>query len=88
VDAQSSKHTALTSLDDKILTCILKFHMSSNGHSGSDMSSDWLKVLALWLMIGQVEPVTVIDYQMGWDGCKRKPWPQVLRVGTCCQMTC
>lgn len=40
MDAHSS-----TFLDDRMLTCILKFHMSSGGHFGIEMSSDGLKVL-------------------------------------------
>jgi hypothetical protein len=46
VDAQSSKHIALTIHGDKMLTNISKFHMSSDG----------LKVLALCLLAGWVEP--------------------------------
>ena len=88
MDAQSSKHTALAIPGDKMLTCILKFHISRDEHFGSDMSNNWLKVLDLWLMTCQVEPVPLTDCQMGWDGCKKEPWPQVLRVGTCCQTAC
>lgn len=43
MDARSSKHTALAIPGDKMLTCILKFHMSRNEHFGSDMFSVWLK---------------------------------------------
>lgn len=59
VDAKSSKHIALTITGDKMLICILKFHMSRNMHFGSDMSSDGLKVLTLGLLTGKVELVTV-----------------------------
>lgn len=47
--------------------------MSSDGHIRSDMSSRMLKVLALGLLTGHVEPVTVTGCQMGCDGCKEKP---------------
>ena len=53
VDAWSSKHIALTILGDKMLTCIMKFHMSS----------DELKVLALVLLMGQVELVIAHIYK-------------------------
>ena len=46
VDAKSSMHIALTIHGDKMLTNILKLHMSSDG----------LKVLALCLLAGWVEP--------------------------------
>ena len=36
------------------------------------MSSDGLKVFALYLLIGQVEPVTMTDCQMGCDRCKKQ----------------
>lgn len=49
VDAQGSKHIALIITSDKMLICILKFHMSSNMHFGSDMSNNMLKVLTLGL---------------------------------------
>ena len=45
VDAQSFKHTAQIIHNDKLLTSILKFHMSSDKHFGNDMSSDRLEGL-------------------------------------------
>lgn len=61
MDAWSSKYIALTTLGDKMITNIMKFHMSSDRHFRSDMSSDGLKVLAFNLLMGQVELVIVTD---------------------------
>jgi hypothetical protein len=46
------------------MTCILKFHPSSDKHFESDMSIDGLKVLAIYLLTGYVGLVTVTCYQM------------------------
>lgn len=63
VDAWSSKHIALTIHGDNMLTSILKFSMSNDG----------LEVWALGLRTGQVEPMTMTDYQMDCQGCKKQP---------------
>ena len=54
VDAQSFKHTAQIIHNDKLLTSILKFHMSSDKHFGNDMSSDRLEGLDPLSFAGQV----------------------------------
>jgi hypothetical protein len=64
------EHNAWMVLGDKMLTCNLKFHMSSDMHFGNDMSSDGLKVLALYLLTGLVEPMMMTNCQMGCDGGK------------------
>ena len=72
VDAWSSKHTTLTISSEKMLIDILKTTMSSDRHFGSDMSSDGLKVLALCILMGQVQPMILSDCQMGCDRCKKQ----------------
>lgn len=47
MDAQSSKHIALTIHADKMLTCIMELHLLSDMHLGSDMSSDGFDGLGL-----------------------------------------
>ena len=46
--------------------------MSSDEHSGSDLSSDRLKIMVLSLLKGQVGPMIVIGCQMGCEGAKKK----------------
>lgn len=67
-----------------MLIDIQKFHMSSDEHfgsdmssdqhSGSDMSSDGLKALTLGLVMDQVKPMIMNEYQMGCEGCKKQPY--------------
>lgn len=78
MDAESSKHIALTILGDKMLTCTMEIHILSDMRFGSEMSSDGLKVLALSLLTGQVELLTMIDCQMACNECKKQPWFWVL----------
>ena len=46
--------------------------MSSDEHSGSDLSSDRLKIMVLSLLKCQVGPMIVIGCQMGCEGAKKK----------------
>ena len=59
----------------------MKFHMSSDMHFGSDMSSgivrfgpwsfDKLEILVLSLLTCQIASMTMINCQIGCDGCKK-----------------
>lgn len=50
-----------------MLTSILKFHISIDGHFGNNLSSDGLKVLAL-IVTNEMGPMIVIGFQMDNDG--------------------
>ena len=70
MDAWSSKQIALASPSHKMLTSILKFHMSSDMHFGSDMSSDTLTVLTLSRKNQRLvadEPIEVQDFKKFTD---------------------
>ena len=59
-------------MQNRMLTSILKFRPSSDGHFGSDMSSDRSKVLTLCFLTSQMGPMPVTGSQMNYDRCKKE----------------